>query len=231
MAVLAGAKYFESNKGLFKTYGTTVPTTQDTMPDGNAIPNGSEYTYNGSDGSVLYIKGAGSWSPATANPNAGTGYSDILTVADFASLPVTGTANILYITDDDNLLWYWTGTGYVEASPSSGVSITGNYTPNVGGAPTPNQCCFVRTGNNIRVSGIFNFNVVAGGELTTSVTTPFPVIANYRGGVICGSKTGTSDTVTGYIVAGSGGITINMRLVFASAGTYTGSMEFTCTAA
>ena len=45
---------------------------------------------------------------------------DIIEVANFASLPVTGVTGVLYVTLDTNLVYRWTGSIYVEISPSSG---------------------------------------------------------------------------------------------------------------
>lgn len=44
---------------------------------------------------------------------------DVIEVADFDSLPLTGETGKLYVTLDTELLYRWTGTLYVEISPSS----------------------------------------------------------------------------------------------------------------
>lgn len=61
MAVLSGAKYFSSNSGMFLVYGTTPPVNQDTMPDGNTIPDSSIYSYKTDSQSSLYTKSNGAW--------------------------------------------------------------------------------------------------------------------------------------------------------------------------
>lgn len=43
---------------------------------------------------------------------------DVIEVADFASLPVTGESGKIYVTLDDNKTWRWSGTVYVEISAS-----------------------------------------------------------------------------------------------------------------
>ena len=48
---------------------------------------------------------------------------DILEFADLASLPVTGETGKIYVTLDDNKLYRWSGSIYVEVSAGSGGSI------------------------------------------------------------------------------------------------------------
>ncbi|MGB7565253.1 MAG: hypothetical protein WBM08_10940 [Prochlorococcaceae cyanobacterium] len=47
---------------------------------------------------------------------------DVLEVADVASLPATGDSGIIYVTADTDKVYRWTGTGYVEISPSPGTT-------------------------------------------------------------------------------------------------------------
>ena len=47
---------------------------------------------------------------------------DILEYANLAALPATGTAGILYVALDTNLLYRWSGTAYVLISSGAGVS-------------------------------------------------------------------------------------------------------------
>lgn len=54
---------------------------------------------------------------------------DVLEVANFSSLPVTGESGKAYITLDNNKVYRWSGTVYVEISPSAGSiwgAITGS---------------------------------------------------------------------------------------------------------
>jgi hypothetical protein len=52
---------------------------------------------------------------------------DVIEVANFAALPVTGATGVLYITLDNNKIYRWTGSTYVEIADSSAVwgAITG----------------------------------------------------------------------------------------------------------
>lgn len=44
----------------------------------------------------------------------------ILTYSDFASLPVTGTMNVIYITEDTNFLYRWDGLIYIQIGGGGG---------------------------------------------------------------------------------------------------------------
>jgi len=47
---------------------------------------------------------------------------DVLEYANFAALPGAGTAGIIYVTIDDNKTFRWSGSAYVEISPSPGTT-------------------------------------------------------------------------------------------------------------
>ena len=47
---------------------------------------------------------------------------DVLEAANAAALPGVGTSGILYVTLDNNKAWRWSGSAYVEISPSPGSS-------------------------------------------------------------------------------------------------------------
>ena len=47
---------------------------------------------------------------------------DVIEVANFAALPGTGTTGIIYVTLDTNKVYRWSGSAYVEISPSPGSS-------------------------------------------------------------------------------------------------------------
>lgn len=49
---------------------------------------------------------------------------DVLEFANQAALPATGTAGILYVTQDTNKVWRWSGTAYIEISPTAGNADT-----------------------------------------------------------------------------------------------------------
>ena len=46
----------------------------------------------------------------------GNGAGEFMEVANFAALPVTGNTDIMYLTLDDNRLYRWTGSTYIEIS-------------------------------------------------------------------------------------------------------------------
>lgn len=49
---------------------------------------------------------------------------DVIEVANFAALPITGESGKIYITQDDNLTYRWSGTGYAEISKSLALGET-----------------------------------------------------------------------------------------------------------
>lgn len=49
---------------------------------------------------------------------------DVLEAANQAALPATGTAGVLYVTLDTNKVWRWSGTAYIEISPTAGNADT-----------------------------------------------------------------------------------------------------------
>jgi len=50
---------------------------------------------------------------------------DVLEYANLAALPGTGTAGIIYVTVDNNKAYRWTGSVYIEISPSEVNSVNG----------------------------------------------------------------------------------------------------------
>lgn len=50
--------------------------------------------------------------------------SDVVTVDSYAKLPTTGEEDKIYVTKDTNLTYRWSGTGYVEISPSLALGET-----------------------------------------------------------------------------------------------------------
>lgn len=49
---------------------------------------------------------------------------DVVEAANFAALPATGTAGVIYITLDTNLTYRWSGSAYVEISQSLALGET-----------------------------------------------------------------------------------------------------------
>lgn len=49
---------------------------------------------------------------------------DVIEVADYVSLPGTGTSGLIYVTLDTNLCYRWSGSAYVEISPSLALGET-----------------------------------------------------------------------------------------------------------
>lgn len=49
---------------------------------------------------------------------------DVLEFANLAALPVTGVTGVLYVTLNDNRVYRWTGSVYVEVSAGAGGGVT-----------------------------------------------------------------------------------------------------------
>lgn len=49
---------------------------------------------------------------------------DVIMVANFAALPVTGEADKIYVTEDTNITYRWNGSGYTEISASLALGET-----------------------------------------------------------------------------------------------------------
>ena len=47
---------------------------------------------------------------------SGSGSEEFIEVANYAALPATGSTSVIYVTLDDNKLYRWTGSTYVELS-------------------------------------------------------------------------------------------------------------------
>lgn len=63
-------------------------------------------------------------------PSGGSGSSNVVFVANEASLPVTGVVGTLYITEDGSGIFIWNGTSYSDLSfigQSAGGDLTGTY--------------------------------------------------------------------------------------------------------
>ena len=76
----------------------------------NAANKGAANGYASLDGAGLV--------PSTQLPSY---VDDVLEYADLASLPATGAAGKIYVTLDTNKIYRWSGTVYVEVSPTVGV--------------------------------------------------------------------------------------------------------------
>ena len=65
----------------------------------------------------------------------GGGSEEFIEVANYAALPVTGDTSVIYVTLDDNKLYRWTGSTYVELS---GMTIDANPTDGSANAVSSN---------------------------------------------------------------------------------------------
>lgn len=122
------------------------------------IPSSEKGTANG----VATLDGTGRI-PSSQLPGF---VDDVLEFANFAALPGTGTAGVMYVTLNDNRIYRWSGSVYAELSAGAGGGVTtfngrtgavapqnGDYTAAMVGAPTTTDVGdtntdFVATFNN-----------------------------------------------------------------------------------
>lgn len=77
---------------------------------------------------------------------------DVIEVADFASLPLTGETGKIYVTLDDNKTYRWSGTVYVEISPT--LILNANLTDIETGTATDK----VITAQSLRLISLIDYN-------------------------------------------------------------------------
>lgn len=116
---------------------------------------------------------------------------DVIEVANFAALPTTGETGKIYITIDNNKVFRWTGTAYIEVAANSGVwgAITGTLS-NQTDLQTAlnakaNDNAVVKLTGNQSITGIKTFTTVSGNALTVNNSTNEwgQVINNNSGGI------------------------------------------------
>ena len=123
-AVQAGAEpAFDKNTAFNKDFGTTAGTVAEGDEIGSLQTNidlkedkanrGVASGYASLDSSGLI--------PISQLPDS---VDEIIEVANFASLPLVGEANKIYITLDNNKTYRWSGTVYVEISASLVIGTT-----------------------------------------------------------------------------------------------------------
>jgi hypothetical protein len=103
------------------TYLSSITSSDVTTALGFTPENAAN---KGANNGYASLDGAGKV-PSTQLPSY---VDDVVEVNNFASLPVTGESGKIYITLDTNKIYRWTGSVYVEVSPSVGTvwgGITG----------------------------------------------------------------------------------------------------------
>lgn len=97
--------------------GTPTSFTPSSHSHVVADVTGLQTALDGKQASGTYATLVGGTVPSSQLP----GYvDDVVEVAAFASLPITGDSGKLYVAVDTKKLWRWSGSGYVEISPSPG---------------------------------------------------------------------------------------------------------------
>lgn len=105
---------------------------------------------------------------------------DVVEATDFASLPVTGESSKIYVTLDNNKAYRWSGTVYVEVSPSIGStwgSITGSLINQ-----TDLQSALNAKANSVHThvsSDITDFNESVDDRISTTIVAGSNISATY----------------------------------------------------
>ena len=137
---------------------------------------------------------------------------DVLEYTTLATFPLTGTSGIIYVTQDTNKTYRWTGSAYVEISPSPGT--TDSLTEG-----TTNKYY-----TDTRVRSAISFTAGSGAYNSATGVITIPTNTNQLtngAGFISGNQ---SITITGD-AAGVGSTSINLTLTNsgATSGTYGGA--------
>ncbi len=174
------------------TNGSLNPITSDAVFDSLAL---KEDTVNkGAINGYASLDSTGKV-PATQLPSY---VDDVLEYADYASLPEIGTTGKIYITLNDNKIYRWSGSTYIEVSSNLGtvtsVGATGGTGISISGT------------NPITTSGSFTITNTApdqvvsltnGVGISTSGTYPSFTITNTLPDQIVGLTSGTGISITG----------------------------------
>ena len=134
---------------------------------------------------------------------------DVLEYANLAAFPVTGSSGIIYVTQDTNKTYRWTGSAYVEISPSPGTTDS----------LTEGSTNFYFTNARARASLNFTAGSGAYNSTTGAITIPTNTTHLTNGsGYITGNQTVTlSGDASG---SGATAITVTLASSGVTAGTY-----------
>ena len=134
---------------------------------------------------------------------------DVLEYANLAAFPVTGSSGIIYVTQDTNKTYRWTGSAYVEISPSPGTTDS----------LTEGSTNLYYTNTRARASLSFTAGSGAYNSTTGAITIPTNTTHLTNGsGYITGNQTVTlSGDASG---SGATAITVTLASSGVTAGTY-----------
>lgn len=145
---------------------------------------------------------------------------DVLEVANYAALPVTGETGKIYVTLDNNKTYRWSGSAYIEISAApdlsgylqlSGGTMTGNLTLNAGtanGVAYLNGSKVVTSGSALTFDGSGTLGVTSSSNVSLTLTST----SGYSQLVLSGGSSAnyiTSDDPLSFYLAGSEQMRLN----------------------
>jgi hypothetical protein len=212
------------------TAGTYTKITTDAkgrVTSGTTLASGDLPTYTGTLTSSQITTALGFTPENIANKGAANGYAsldssgkvpsaqlpsyvdDVLEYANLAAFPATGSGGIIYVTQDTNKTYRWTGSAYVEISPSPGTTDS----------LTEGSTNLYYTNARARASLNFTAGSGAYNSTTGAITIPTNTTHLTNGsGYITGNQTVTlSGDASG---SGATAITVTLANSGVTAGTY-----------
>jgi hypothetical protein len=231
---VAGSGAYNSTTGVI-----TIPTNT------NQLTNGAGFITGITSGNVTTALG---FTPEnSANKGIANGYAsldsggkvpsaqlpsyvdDVLEYANLAAFPATGTSGIIYVTQDTNKTYRWTGSAYVEISPSPGttdsltegstnlyytntraraahsfVAGSGAYNSTTGVITIPTNTTHLTNGSNYITLGSLSFTAGSGAYNNTTGVITIPTNTSHLSEVTNLFYTDTRARAAHSFVAGSG---------------------------
>jgi len=169
------------------TLGVAYGTTSGTVAQGNdSRITGAEQTSNkNANGGYCGLDSSG----LVAAAQLPSYVDDVLEYANLAAFPGSGTAGKIFVAVDTGKIYRWSGSVYVEISPSPGStdSVTEGST----------NLYYTNTRADARITAAIGVTVASltGTETLTSKTLTNPTVNNYTEGVVAIGTVSSSNTI------------------------------------
>ena len=169
------------------TLGVAYGTTSGTVAQGNdSRITGAEQTSNkNANGGYCGLDSSG----LVAAAQLPSYVDDVLEYANLAAFPGSGTAGKIFVAVDTGKIYRWSGSVYVEISPSPGStdSVTEGST----------NLYYTNTRADARITAAIGVTVASltGSETLTNKTLTNPTVNNYTEGVVAIGTVSSSNTI------------------------------------